>query len=103
MILKLILKVEEKERKVEEKSKVKTKKPPQKIYKEENTRRIEPVIDNELKKKIEKADIVTKDKKDGIKKERKVNKLIYGRINNDFLLYNSIVTQLLFYFRLRKK
>jgi hypothetical protein len=48
------------------------KKPPQKIYKEEDTRRILPTIDVELKKKIEKADIVVKDKKDGIKKERKV-------------------------------
>jgi len=36
----------------------------------EDTRRIVPVIDVELKKKIEKADIVSKDKKEGIKKSR---------------------------------
>lgn len=36
----------------------------------EDTRRILPVIDVELKKKIEKADIVSKDKKEGIKKPR---------------------------------
>lgn len=36
----------------------------------EDTRRIVPVIDVELKKKIEKADIVSKDKKEGIKKPR---------------------------------
>ncbi|XP_032456778.1 DNA topoisomerase 2 isoform X2 [Nasonia vitripennis] len=67
-------KIEEKERKDEAKSRVKTKKPPAKIYKEEDTRRIVPVIDTELKKKIEKADIVVKDKKEGIKKERKIKK-----------------------------
>lgn len=36
----------------------------------EDTRRIVPIIDVELKKKIEKADIVSKDKKEGIKKSR---------------------------------
>lgn len=36
----------------------------------EDTRRIVPIIDVELKKKIEKADIVSKDKKEGIKKPR---------------------------------
>lgn len=33
-------------------------------------RRVEPVIDTELKKKIEKANIVSKDKKEGIKKQK---------------------------------
>lgn len=46
------------------------KKPPSKFYKVEDTRRILPVIDDELKKKIERADIVSKDKKEGIKKSR---------------------------------
>lgn len=46
------------------------KKPPQRFYKGEDTRRIVPVIDVELKKKIEKANIVSKDKKEGIKKLR---------------------------------
>lgn len=36
----------------------------------EDTRRILPIIDGELKKKIEKADIVTKDKKEGVKKTK---------------------------------
>ncbi|XP_014482998.1 PREDICTED: DNA topoisomerase 2 isoform X2 [Dinoponera quadriceps] len=63
-------KLEEKERKEENKSKQAVKKPPQKFYKVEDTRRIIPVIDVELKKKIEKADIVSKDKKEGIKKPR---------------------------------
>ncbi|CAB0028142.1 unnamed protein product [Trichogramma brassicae] len=67
-------KTEEKEKKNESKSKVKTKKPPAKIYNSDETRRIVPVIDNEMKKKIEKADIATKDKKDGIKKEKRVKK-----------------------------
>ncbi|XP_068992857.1 DNA topoisomerase 2 isoform X1 [Neodiprion pinetum] len=61
-------KVEEKERKEEEKSKQGVKKPPQKIYKSEDARRIQPIIDEELKKKIEKATTAAKDKKDGIKK-----------------------------------
>ncbi|XP_011340698.1 DNA topoisomerase 2 isoform X1 [Ooceraea biroi] len=63
-------KLEEKERKEETKSKQNEKKPPSKFYKGEDTRRILPVIDVELKKKIEKADIVSKDKKEGIKKPR---------------------------------
>ncbi|XP_011505758.1 PREDICTED: DNA topoisomerase 2 isoform X2 [Ceratosolen solmsi marchali] len=73
-LLKELNNVEEKERKEEAKSRIKTKKPPQKIYKEEDTRRVLPIIDTELKKKIEKADIVVKDKKEGIKKERRVKK-----------------------------
>lgn len=64
--------MEQKEAKDEAKVSGKAKKPPPKIYKQEDTRRIVPIIDNEMKKKIEKADIMTKDKKDGIKKERKV-------------------------------
>ncbi|XP_014222609.1 DNA topoisomerase 2 isoform X1 [Trichogramma pretiosum] len=67
-------KTEEKEKKNESKSKVKTKKPPAKFYNSDETRRIVPMIDNEMKKKIEKADIATKDKKDGIKKEKRVKK-----------------------------
>lgn len=68
--------MEEKERKDENKSKQATKKPPSKFYsKMEETRRILPIIDIEMKKKIEKADIVSKDKKDGIKKSR-VSKLL---------------------------
>ncbi|XP_020282371.1 DNA topoisomerase 2 isoform X2 [Pseudomyrmex gracilis] len=61
-------KVEEKERK--EDSKRTDKKPPSRFYKMEDTRRILPVIDGELKKKIEKANIVTKDRKEGIKKTK---------------------------------
>lgn len=67
-------KVEEKERKEEQKSRSNIKKPPAKFYKEEDTRRIVPTIDIELKKKIEKADIVSKDKKEGIKKQPKIKK-----------------------------
>lgn len=76
----LFLKVEKQELKDEAKTSGKTKKPPPKLYKNEDSRRIVPVIDTEMKKKIEKADIVTKDKKEGIKKERKV--LYYSFINN---------------------
>ncbi|XP_012230798.1 DNA topoisomerase 2 [Linepithema humile] len=64
-------KLEEKERKEDNKSKQTIKKPPSKWYsKVDQTRRIVPIIDVEMKKKIEKADIVSKDKKDGIKKSR---------------------------------
>ncbi|XP_076297537.1 DNA topoisomerase 2 isoform X2 [Lasioglossum baleicum] len=63
-------KVEEKERKDEQKSSKTIKKPPTKFYSPETVRRVVPVIDTELKKKIEKADIVSKDKKEGIKKPR---------------------------------
>lgn len=62
--------LEEKERKEESKSKQNEKKPPSRFYKGEDTRRILPVIDVELKKKIEKADIVSKDKKEGVKKPK---------------------------------
>ncbi|XP_012272821.1 DNA topoisomerase 2 [Orussus abietinus] len=67
-------KIEEKERKDEQKSRQNAKKPPPKFYKGEDTRRIAPIIDTDLKKKIEKADIVAKDKKDGIKKQPKIKK-----------------------------
>ncbi|KAL0111447.1 hypothetical protein PUN28_012974 [Cardiocondyla obscurior] len=63
-------KVEEKEQKEQNKTKQAEKKPPARFYKAEDTRRIIPHIDVELKKKIEKADIVSKDKKEGIKKSR---------------------------------
>ncbi|XP_011691623.1 PREDICTED: DNA topoisomerase 2 isoform X2 [Wasmannia auropunctata] len=64
-------KLEEKEQKEQIKSKQTEKKPPSRFYsKTEYTRRIVPIIDVELKKKIEKADIVSKDKKEGIKKPR---------------------------------
>lgn len=62
--------MEEKELKEQTKTKQTEKKPPSRFYKVEDTRRIVPVIDVELKKKIEKADIVSKDKKEGIKKPR---------------------------------
>lgn len=62
--------MEEKEQKEQNKSKQSDKKPPSRFYKMEDTRRIVPVINVELKKKIEKADIVSKDKKEGIKKPR---------------------------------
>lgn len=65
--------VEEKEKKEESKSRNNIKKPPAKFYKQEDIRRIVPIIDNELKKKIEKANIVSKDKKEGIKKHPKVS------------------------------
>ncbi|XP_024944592.1 DNA topoisomerase 2 isoform X2 [Cephus cinctus] len=67
-------KIEEKERKEEEKFKKNTKKPPTKFYKNDSTRRIQPTIDSDLKKKIEKADIVVKDKKDGVKKAPRTKK-----------------------------
>lgn len=65
--------LEEKEKKEENKTRQNIKKPPAKFYKQEDTRRIVPVIDTELKKKIEKADIVSKDKKEGIKRQPKVS------------------------------
>jgi hypothetical protein len=65
-----IMQLEEKERKEETKSKQNEKKPPSRFYKGEDTRRIIPVIDIELKKKIERADTVSKDKKEGVKKIR---------------------------------
>lgn len=49
-----------------------TKKPPTKFYTSDDIRRIMPIIDTELKKRIEKADIVSKDKKEGIKRQPKV-------------------------------
>ncbi|XP_029170014.1 DNA topoisomerase 2 isoform X2 [Nylanderia fulva] len=67
-------KLEEKEQKEENKAKQTTKKPPSRFYKNEDTRRIIPTIDVELKKKIEKADIVSKDKKEGIIKKPRVKK-----------------------------
>lgn len=67
-------KFEEKEKKEENKTRQNIKKPPAKFYKQEDTRRIVPVIDTELKKKIEKADIVSKDKKEGIKRQPKIKK-----------------------------
>ncbi|EFN87409.1 DNA topoisomerase 2 isoform X2 [Harpegnathos saltator] len=76
-------KLEEKERKEENKSKQTVKKPPSKFYKED-TRRIVPVIDVELKKKIEKADIVSKDKKEGIKKPRVKKELISPEEKDEF-------------------
>lgn len=51
------------------------KKPPPKFYNSGEMRKIVPIIDGELKKKIEKADIVSKDKKEGIKKQPKVSNL----------------------------
>lgn len=65
--------MEEKEQKEDSKTKQNIKKPPSKFYKNEDTRRIVPVIDVELKKKIEKADIVSKDKKEGIVKKSRVS------------------------------
>ncbi|XP_011168143.1 DNA topoisomerase 2 isoform X2 [Solenopsis invicta] len=68
-------KLEEKEMKEQKKSKQSDKKPPSRFYsKTEDTRRIAPVIDVELKKKIEKADIVSKDKKEGIVKKPRAKK-----------------------------
>lgn len=75
------IKVEEKERKDEAKSSIGTKKPSQKVYKVEDARRILPIIDQELKKKIDKADTAVKDKKDGIKK-LKVGKFLLYKIEN---------------------
>ncbi|XP_044583861.1 DNA topoisomerase 2 isoform X2 [Cotesia glomerata] len=66
-------KVEAKEAKEDGKS-AKLNKKPVKIPKAENIRKIEPVVDNELKKRIEKADAVSKDKKDGIKKQPRIKK-----------------------------
>lgn len=64
--------MEDKERKEELKSNKNIKKPPSKFYASDDIRRILPIIDVELKKKIEKAEIVSKDKKEGIKKQPKV-------------------------------
>ncbi|XP_057320672.1 DNA topoisomerase 2 [Microplitis mediator] len=66
-------KVEAKEVKDEGKSS-KLNKKPAKIPKSESVRKIEPVVDNELKKRIERADAVSKDKKEGIKKQPRVKK-----------------------------
>ncbi|XP_043578985.1 DNA topoisomerase 2 isoform X2 [Bombus pyrosoma] len=66
--------LEEKERKEEQKSKQCIKKPPSKYYTSDDIRRIVPIIDTELKRKIEKAEIVSKDKKEGIKKHQRVKK-----------------------------
>lgn len=70
LIASYFIQLEEKEQKEQKKTKQTEKKPPSRFYKTEDTRRIAPVIDVELKKKIEKADIVSKDKKEGIKKPR---------------------------------
>ncbi|XP_072747541.1 DNA topoisomerase 2 isoform X2 [Anoplolepis gracilipes] len=78
-------KLEEKELKEEKKTKQNEKKPPSRFYKNEDTRRIIPVIDVELKKKIEKADIVSKDKKEGIVKKPRIKKeAISGEEKNEF-------------------
>ncbi|XP_043274245.1 DNA topoisomerase 2 isoform X2 [Venturia canescens] len=66
-------KVEEKELKSMTQLKKTVKKPSAKIYTDEQ-RRIVPTIDDEMKKKVEKADTVFKDKKDGIKKPPRVLK-----------------------------
>ncbi|XP_017797949.1 PREDICTED: DNA topoisomerase 2 [Habropoda laboriosa] len=66
--------LEEKEKKEERKSKQSNKKPPSKYYNNDSIRRIVPTIDTELKRKIEKAENVSKDKKEGIKKHQKVKK-----------------------------
>lgn len=71
--LTIFIQVEEKEQKEQIKSKQSDKKPPSRFYKMEDTRRILPVIDVELKKKIEKADIVSKDKKEGIIRKPRVS------------------------------
>ncbi|KZC12629.1 PREDICTED: DNA topoisomerase 2 [Dufourea novaeangliae] len=63
-------KLEEQERKEEQKMAKNIKKPPTKFYSSENIRRIVPMINDELKKKIERADTLSKDKKEGIKRPR---------------------------------
>ena len=87
-------KIEEKERKNEQKSLQGIKKPPQKFYSSNERRPVPPVIDAELKKKIEKADIVSKDKKDGVKKQSKVNNFTYfatilSLVSVKYLFFNS--------------
>ncbi|XP_034948461.1 DNA topoisomerase 2 [Chelonus insularis] len=67
-------KQEAKEAKEEGKNAKTSKKPPAKLYKAEEVRKIEPIIDSDLKKRIEKADIVSKDKKEGIKKAPRAKK-----------------------------
>ncbi|XP_017879111.1 DNA topoisomerase 2 isoform X2 [Ceratina calcarata] len=62
--------IEEKEQKEELKSRMNIKKPPVKFYNTDDVRRIEPIIDTELKKKIDKANIASKDKKEGIKRQK---------------------------------
>ncbi|XP_043264993.1 DNA topoisomerase 2 isoform X1 [Colletes gigas] len=62
-------KLEDKEKKEDLKMSKLIKKPPSKIYASNSIRRVIPTIDIELKKKIEKAEIVSKDKKEGIKKQ----------------------------------
>ncbi|XP_011872307.1 PREDICTED: DNA topoisomerase 2-alpha-like, partial [Vollenhovia emeryi] len=68
--LDILNKLEEKEKKDQNKAKQNMKNPPWRFYKNDDTRRIVPFTDVELKKKIEKADIVSKDKKEGIKKPK---------------------------------
>ncbi|XP_076242907.1 DNA topoisomerase 2 [Calliopsis andreniformis] len=63
-------KIEDKERKEDIKMNKNIKKPPSKFYTNDDIRRIVPIIDTELKKKIERAEIVSKDKKEGIKRPK---------------------------------
>lgn len=83
-------KLEEKERKEESKTKQNEKKPPSRFYKGEDSRRIIPIIDLELKKKIEKADTVSKDKKEGIKKSRQIKKEVEEKDEFDALLESNV-------------
>ena len=55
------------------------------MYKDE-PRRILPTIDAEMKKRIDKADIVSKDKKDGIKKPPKVVSTINKKYNKIWVI-----------------
>lgn len=82
-------KVKEKEEKEEITARKGAKKPPPKVYSYDAKRKIEAVIDTELKKKIEKADIVSKDKKDGVKKQPKVKKEKEEKDEFDALVENT--------------
>lgn len=89
-IKQFFLQLESKEREETKKSQKTFKKPPQKFYNSDEMRKIIPTIDGELKKKIEKADIVSKDKKDGIKKQPRVSILFLNL--QLFLRINQFIT-----------
>lgn len=88
-LLEELNKLEDKEKEQAKKYQKNVKKPPAKFYNTDEMRKITPIIDGELKKKIEKADIVSKDKKDGIKKQPRVKKEKEDKDEFDALVENN--------------
>ncbi|XP_051156221.1 DNA topoisomerase 2 [Leptopilina boulardi] len=88
-LLQELNKIEDKEKEESKKYQKNMKKPPPKFYNSGEMRKIVPIIDGELKKKIEKADIVSKDKKEGIKKQPKVKKEKEDKDEFDALVENN--------------